>query len=71
MTDNASTLTFRIMTLEAFPRGLGCATCDRTIAESQPYAAHPYAVDDDGNTLSILTCVYCQPPNEQQKRRNW
>lgn len=53
---------FMVMTDAGFPWGLMCPTCDRRIEPGQPYTSHLREIYDNGDTMTLLTCVYCAPP---------
>ena len=52
---------FMVATEGGFPHGLICPTCDRRIEPGQPYTSHRREIYDNGDTMTVLTCVYCAP----------
>jgi ferredoxin len=50
---------FPVMTDAGFPHGLRCDACHRLITEGQPYREDVEGVYDNGDTISLLRCVYC------------
>lgn len=51
---------FPVVTEAGFPHGIRCPICNRSILVGQPYTDKLFGMTADGDTITMLTCVYCE-----------